>query len=208
MTIPPYNPQTPQSDNTIADGQKAFLTNFSTIFTAFGTNHIALNDLTNPGNHNVIELIEQSRGRATQDQEIVIYSKKVANQTDQLFMRYPLNGKEFQLSQYQIYPLQATTTQIGFFTFLPGGIIVYFGRVNPTKNDFPIELNPVLCSNIMGINLCVIGPIPPPSLISDKSYQSNVKLTAINGKFSQVVLINSKLIETPPNQYYLIFGNI
>lgn len=205
---PPYNPQIPLADDTIADGQAAFLTNFSTIFSAFGINHVDLDDVTNPGNHNVVQLIEQPKGRATQSQEIVVYSKKVPNQTDQIFMRYPLDGKEFQLTQYQIYSLETTATQVSYFTTLPGGIIVYFGRVNPTYDGFPINLNPAICRNIMGINLCVIGPQPPPSLISDKLYQSNVKLVAINGVFTQVVLDNSVFFEIPPNQYYLIFGNI
>lgn len=206
MTIPPYNPSVPESDDTIADGQQAFLTNFSTLFSAFGTNHIALNDPTNPGNHNVIQLIEQTVGRSTESQEISIYSKDVSGQTDQLFMRYPLNGKEFQLNQYQIYDVDhIPNQQAAYFTMLPGGIIVYFGYVVPTKDSFPIELNPVVCSNIMGVNLCPIGT----STVQKPLYQSNVAgLTLNNGKYSQVILNNSTTFSTPPPQYYIIYGNI
>ena len=200
MTIPPYDPQTPLQEDPISKGQPSFLTNFSTLFADFSVNHIALNDPTNPGNHSVIQLIEQSAKRTTQGQEIAIYSKKVENQTDQLFMRYPLNGKEFQLSQYQIYPLIATATQIGFFTYLPGGIIVYFGRVNPTSNEFPINLDPAVCNNIMGINLCPIGPINP------NSYQSNVSLVKVGSVYTSVTLTSNPAI--PLNQYYIVFGNI
>lgn len=206
MTIPPYNPQVPLSEDTIADGQLAFLTNFKTIFSAFSTNHIPLNDSTNPGNHSVIELIEQNKSRSTESQEVVFYSKKVTDQTDQLFMRYPLNGKEFQISQYQIFPLSIIPgVQARYFTFLPGGIIVYFGFIAPSKDNFPIDLTPALCSNIMGINLCPIGT----STIANPFYQSNPSgFTLQNGKISQLIISNSTTFSPPPFQYYLIFGNI
>ncbi len=206
MTTPPYNPQIPVSDDTIADGQAAFLTNFSTIFSAFGINHVALNDATNPGNHSVIQLIEQDLPRSTQSQEVVVYSKKVADQTTQLFMRYPLNGKEFQLNQYQIYAVNhIPNQQAAFFTILPGGIIVYFGFVIPTKDSFPIQLEPAICKNLMGINLCPIGT----STIANPLYQSNVAgFTLANGKCTQLIINNSTTFSIPPPQYYLIFGNI
>jgi hypothetical protein len=199
---PEYNPGIPIAENTIAESQTNFLGNFSTLFNAFGINHVNLDDLTNPGNHNVIQLTEQNSGKSTESQEICIYSKKVANQTDQLFMRYPSNGKEFQITNYQIYSIKPTATQEAYFSFLPGGVIVYFGKVMPTKNDFPINLNPAICTNITGVNLCPIGK--SGSNISP----SNVKLVEIGVPYSQVILTSSFLIQTPPNQYYLIFGNI
>jgi len=197
MTIPPYNPSVPESDDTIADGQQAFLTNFSTLFSAFGTNHIDLNDPTNPGNHNVIELIEQDIGRSTESQEIAIYSKDVGGQTDQIFMRYPLNGKEIQISNYQIYSIKETPAQKAFFTFLPGGIIVYFGRVNAFNNTniVNIDLSPAICKNIMGVNLGQIARI---------QQKPNVSLKEVNGFYTTVVL---RVLGRMTDQYYLIFGN-
>ena len=200
MTIPPYDPKVPLVDDTIADGQPSFLQNFSQLFTAFNLNHVSLTDPTNPGNHNVIQLVEQAQGDSTFSQEISIYSKKVVDQTDQLFMRYPNNGKEIQLTQYQIYPLPENFLgdvlyQIPYFTFLPGGIIVYFGKIIPTATTFYISLSPTICTNIMGINLCPIGT----STLANPLYQSNVALQSNDGKFFNAVQIkNSTTITIPP----------
>jgi hypothetical protein len=206
MTIPPtYNTQIPVKDTTIADAQKLFQNNFETLFNAFRTDHVALDDAINAGNHNVIQLVELSKSETTQSQELAIYSKKVTDQTDQLFMRYQGNGKEFQITQYQIYSIPATATQTSYFTFLPGGIIVYFGRVNPTKNDFPINLDPAICTNITGVNLCPIGT----STQAKPFFQSTVAPVAnTTGIFTKLNIYSSYLFRTPPNQYYLIFGNV
>ncbi len=214
MTTPGYNPQVPLPSTTIPVGQDLFLNNFGKLYDAFSVNHIPLDDPTNPGNHNVIQLLEQTDKQSTRFQEIAIYSKKVADQTDQLFMRYQGNGKEFQLTQYQIYeipditsgtPPNAITLQKSFFTFLPGGIIVYFGRVNPTGDNFPINLDPAICGNIISINLSPIGT----STFANSLYQSNVNLVLDSkGKYNQVLLLSSFEVQTPPNQYYAIWGNI
>jgi hypothetical protein len=197
MTIPPYNPNVPLVSNTIAEGQPSFLQNFGQLFAAFNTNHISLDDPTYAGNHNVIQLFEQSQGDTTQSQEIAIYSKKVAGQTDQLFMRYPSNGKEFQLTQYQIYLIGVTALQEAYFTTLPGGIIVYFGRVfsNGTTN-FNISLNPSVCTNIIGVNIGVIGT---------PKQQPNVNLLPPTGGYGTLVI---STLQPMQDNYYLIFGNI
>ncbi len=127
MTTPEYDPRIPLPDETIADSQPEFLQNFGQLFNAFNLNHVSLTDPTNPGNHNVIQLTELNQGRETFLNEVSIYSKKVDNQTDQLFMRYPHNGKEFQLTQYQIYSIPLITSgtspniitiQESYFSFL------------------------------------------------------------------------------------------
>lgn len=201
---PEYNPNIPTVNNNIAESQEDFLGNFRTLFDAFGRNHIDLDDATNPGNHSIIELIEQSNPLSTDNQEVVIYSKDVPGQTTQLFMRYPRNGKEFQLSQYQIYELVENPTQTFYFTFLPGGIIVYFGFVNPNANPFTLQLIPALCKNIMGVNLCVINPQPD----TRTAYPSNPAAIVSNGIATGMLLTNSLITVLPPPQFYLIFGNI
>lgn len=198
MTTPIYNAQVPLSTDTIDDGQIQLQTNFKSIFQSFGSNHIPLNDSTNPGNHSVIELVEQNREKSTDSQEISIYSKKVDGQTDQLFMRYPINGKEFQITNWQIYSIPQTGTQRSFFTFLPGGIIVYFGTAASLGfTTFNISLNPPVTKNIMGINL---------GGVDIAMVQPNVSLQApINGIYTTVIL--SSFVPMP-NQFYLIFANI
>ncbi len=202
MTTPPYDPRTPLPDEFIADSQPEFLQNFGQLFDAFNLNHISLNDATDPGNHEVIQLFEQERGRETFSQEISIYSKKVANQTDQLFMRYPSNGKEIQLSQYQIYAIQATATQEAYFTFLPGGLLVYFGKaICIGKTEANISLNPSVCTNILGINLGGTGAQAPAS----NPPQPNVNVSGTPQAFTTIILKS----DVPMiNQYYLAFGNI
>ena len=208
--VPPsYNPQIPTTDQNIAESQTNFLNNFMGLFNAFSVDHVPLNAASSPGNHNVIEAVEQPLGLTTQSQEICIYSKKVNGQTDQLFMRYPSNGLEFQLTQYQIYPLPQiffgnVLYQIPFFSILPGGIIVYFGTIIPFADSFYISLNPSICSNIISVNLGVIGV----QTGINQAYQSNVAVQSVNGKFTSVLLTNSTVFGTPPSQYYLIFGNI
>lgn len=197
---PEYNPNIPISTNNIAESQGNFLGNFQNIYDAFIKNHIALDDPDNPGNHSVIQLFEQVQGKSTQSQEIAIYSKKVPGQTDQLFMRYPNNGKEFQLSEYQIYEIENTPSQTYYFTFLPGGIIVYFGFVTPNSNPFTLHLLPAICSNIMGVNLGVINEVA--------RYPSNAFPIVVEGKCTGISLSNSTDLSIPPAQFYLIFGNI
>jgi len=114
-------------------------------------------------------------------------------------MRYQGNGKEFQLTQYQIYSIKSTPQQTSYFTFLPGGIIVYFGRVNATGTQFTLNINPAVCTNITGINLCPIGDV------SSNLVQSNIAPTAIDEKFNSLILTSTT---ANANQYYVIFGNI
>jgi hypothetical protein len=207
MTLPDnppvYNSQIPIVNTTIAEAQKLFLNNFSTLFDAFSVNHIALNDPTNPGNHNVVQLLEQELSESTQSQEISIYSKKVDGQTDQLFMRYQGNGKEFQLTEYQIYAIPVTTQQEAYFTFLPGKLIVYFGRIfSFGTNEFNINIDPAPKTNLSGLNLC-----PVASAIGFNVPQPNVRLQQpSNGFYTQFILNSSP--KPMLDNFYLFFGNL
>lgn len=194
---PPYNTQIPVQSTTIAQAQGLFQNNFERLFEAFNTDHVPLDDATNPGNHSVIRLVELNEKESTQSLEIAIYTKKVEGQTDQLFMRYQGNGKEFQITEYQIYTIQQTDNQKSYFSFLPGGIIVYFGRVvGFGQNEVNININPP-ASNIVGINLAGIQTV---------SQQPNVSLVGNpQVKFSSVKL---KSIDPIPDQFYLFFGNL
>lgn len=206
MTIPPYNPNIPESDDTIDKSQKDFLANFGTIFEAFNQNHVSLDDATNPGNHSIVELVEQLSSRSTLSSELSFYTKDVNGQTTQLFMRYPSNGKEFQVSPFQIFSLGAQANiPFSGFSFLPGGILVFFGFVQPNQDNFTIPLLPPVCTNIMGVNLCPLGT----STFANPLYQSNVGgLINDRGKFTGLIINNSTTVAIPPPQYYLIFGNI
>lgn len=199
MTTPiDFDPLIPQSTDTISITQGNLVNNFRDLYDVFATNHTPLDDAINGGNHEVVQLVRQEVSVSTQAPEIAIYSKNVNGQTDQLFMRYGANGKEFQITNWQIYSIDATNTQTSYFSFLPGGIIVYFGRVftnNSTTAN--ILLNPTVKNNIMGINLGGINTI---------SAQPNVSLLApINGVYTTIIL-NS--VASIPDQFYLVFANL
>lgn len=197
-TPPPYNTQIPTQETFIADAQTLFKNNFTRLFEAFADDHVSLNEVSNAGNHNVIRLIELPSSETTQSQEIAIYSKNVEGQTDQLFMRYQGNGKEFQITEYQIYSIPANSTQEAYFSFLPGKVIVYFGRVfSSGKLTANININPPVKSNLSGVNLGGIG-------ISTN--QPNVLLQyPVNGFFNQITLQSSGAMV---DNFYLFFGNL
>lgn len=212
MTTAPYNPNIPTPETNTPENQQNFLNNFSKLFDAFSQNHVALNAAASAGNHNAIELIEldDDKSPSTDSQEIAIFTKKAAGSTDQIWMRYPSNGKEFQLTEYQIYALEPVrfnnvAYQFPYFSFLPGGIIVYFGRVLPTlfggASPVYIALEPAICKNIMAVNLCPIGAV------NANLPHSNVTLVSSQGKFSSIAL-NTLAGSALPDQYYLAFGNI
>ena len=125
---PDFNPSNPLVTDTFANWQICFLANFQRLFLDFNKNHVPLDDVSASGNHTYIELIEQAEKSFQQTGvgEISVYTKDVIGQTDQIFMRHQ-DGTEFQFSNYQIYPLMETPSQRGFFTFLPGKVICYFG---------------------------------------------------------------------------------
>lgn len=195
---PEYNPNLPEIEKSIAESQDPLLSNFSTLYDAFVRNHVALDHPTNPGNHSNIQLNEQTQSISTQSQEIAIYTKKVQGQTDQIFMRYGANGKEFQITNYQIYAIAETDQQRSFISFLPGGIMVYFGRLfSSGTTRFNLILNPPVKTNIMGFNL---------GGITTATVQPNVAVQApIKGVYTTMVLTSSGPM---PDQFYLIFANL
>lgn len=202
MTIPidpppSYNTQIPVGSTTIAEAQKLFQNNFERLFEAFNTDHVSLIDPTNPGNHSVIRLVELPKSESTLPSEIAIYSKKVEGQTDQLFMRQQGNGTEFQLTEFQIYTIQPNDNQKAYFSLLPGGIIVYFGRVvGFAQKEVNIDINPP-ASNILGVNLAGITTV---------SQQPNVSL--VGNSQTKISVVKLKSIDPIPDQFYLFFGNL
>jgi hypothetical protein len=202
-----YNSQVPQPKNEIAQGQTDFLANFSQLFNAFNIDHVSLTDPTNPGNHNVARLNQQDNALTTEVTEIALYSKLVADQTDQLFFRPQQNGDEIQYTNYQIYPLPQIMSggilrQGQFFSFLPGNIIVYFGYVFPNASPFRLQLNPPIARNLFGINLCCFGATGLyPSVVSP--------IETTPGFFGALNLSQIQpLGAIPPNQYYIVYGSL
>lgn len=201
MSTPVYNSRIPEPSNSIAQGQPDFLNNFSTLYTAFSQDHIPLDAVSNSGNHTFSKLTQQNTGISTTSSEIALYSKLISTQTNQIFFRTIGNGPEIQYSNYQIYPVKATSTQTSYFTFLPGGIIIYFGIVTPNANTFDIILDPVICTNIFGVNLGVMG--------TKQNYPMNPQpLPDQQGKYNRVQLKVNTLQGSFSTQSYIIYGGI
>lgn len=154
-----YDPNAPGKDNSIGDWQEMFLENFSVLYNVFAKNHIALDAGSTAGNHSFVELAEQPKGIETGLDEVSLYSKKVEGQTDQVFLRYPNNGTEVQLTNYQIYSL-AQQQPGTFFTMLPGKVLVNFGAFVATSDFKQIFLKPGISRNIITISICASGVNP------------------------------------------------
>ncbi len=205
---PQYNANVPVTTDFLATSQGNFLNNFEQLYTAFLKNHVALDGGATAGNHKVIEMLEQPKGFQTDPGEISVYSKDVEGQTDQLFLGYQGNGIEVQLTNYQIYTLPIVTKpngnaiQHGYFTILPGKVIVYFGDVFPKRSSTGnlLDLAPYVCKNVMGVNLCPLGTTP--------SYNPGINLIKNNSGIITTISLNLLSVNTGDQFFYLIFGNI
>lgn len=198
-----YNPNVPRITDSFAEWQPEFLMNFQQLFAAFSQNHIALNSNFGAGNHKYIQLFEQTSPQQTNVAEFAIYTKLDDTTTDQIFMRNQGNGTEYQFSCYQIYPLNETTSQVPFFTFLPGRIICYFGVFNQTVS-VPIQnqilLNPPIARNIISVNLTGANNTNPASSVT--------LVTNTSGITTALTLSTAVASVAPASQYYVILANI
>lgn len=200
-----YNPNVPfNPSSSIGQGQIDFQKNFQALYSAFVVNHVALDAVSGAGNHTVLQFPEQEQAFQTDTGELAVYSKNVSGQTDQLFLRYQFNGTEFQYSNYQIYPLEATSAHTPFFTFLPGKVIAYFGILNVTLeafSTFELILRPAICKHIITMNFCPVG--------LSASYPPYVSLQSPSGEqgvYSVINLMGNPKITNPTQLYYLILG--
>lgn len=203
MTAPIYNPNVPENvTDSYAVTQPSLQANFQSLYDIFKINHIPLDSLTEIGNHTHSDLFQQNGPIQTGVSELALYTKKVDEQTTQLFMRQQGNGTEIQLTNYQIYSIN----NVSFFTFLPGGIIVYFGQagafVDPLNPNIVVQaLNPQISKNIMSVSLCPVSQTSLPH-----NYKPWVSFTR-DEKKGVVTAINFNYAIRASNTYYLILGN-
>lgn len=159
-----YDPNTPTRQLSFADWQVQFIQNFTQLGEAFLKNHVSLTDPTvaNRGNHTYVEMAESTTDGQTSANEFSIFVKDVENQTDQVFFTYPGNTPVVQFTNYQIYSVTSTAQQTTFFTFLPGKLLVYFGKFGPfnDKGNNILKLNPPVAKNIVSMNFCHQGTTP------------------------------------------------
>jgi len=211
MTTPDlYDPNVPEfPSDSLKTSQPQFLTNFSQLFEIFAKNHVPINSVPNAGKHTIVQLFEQLSSPQTDSGEITVYTKNIEGQTDQVFIRFQGNGTEVQFTNYQIYSVD----DLNFFTFLPGGIILYFGSLpnpnapgNPTPlpvTEFIIDLVPPIAKVIASISFC---PMTVQNLIVNKSQTS--LLPAQNGYFSRISVRNAVAGLNVIPSYYIVVGII
>ena len=197
-----YKPnQPPRANSSIGESQDPFLINFMQLYNAFKVNHVPLDVASDLGNHTIVQLVDQQGQFQTDVGEISIYAKEVTNQTDQLFFRYQGNAPEFQFSNFQIFTLNSFPTQ--FFTFLPGGLIVYFGSIAVNlSSPFIFILRPSIAKNIMTATFCPLGAIP--------SYPPRVKVQTPgqDGIIAALELNSASGVgKAPTNLFYVILAN-
>lgn len=187
-----YDPNTPLITESFDEWQENFIQNFQQLGKAFAVNHIALDASSLNGNHTIVQLVEQENPQQTKVSEISAYVKNVPAQTDQLFMRLPGNGTEFQYSNYQIYTVDATN----FFTFLPGGLIVYFGLfVANSGQNKQLKFKPNIVKNIVGVNFTSLTQV----IGSGISYSEISK---------EKDIIPGLVLNTIYSQYYTVIANV
>jgi len=193
-----YDPNTPLITESFDEWQENFIQNFMQLANAFAVDHVALDAVSENGNHTNVHLVEQENPQQTGISEISAYVKQVPGQTDQLFMRLPGNGTEFQYSNYQIY----TVDNLNFFTFIPGGLIVYFGIFNyavaPGQGSKKqLRFNPPIVKNIIAVNFTSLLPVVGAGVF----YSELTKDKDTN-------IIPGIVINAVNNQYYMVIANV
>ena len=208
MTNPvQYNPNVPENfSDSLAISQPDFLTNFAQLYTIFNENHVAIDAGATAGNHNLAELITRTKEPQTDLGELSLYSKVDENTTNQLYMRQEGNQKEFLYTCYQIYPIQAPPNKTAYFTFLPGGLIVYFGTsTNPPIADY-LDLVPFVTKNVISALVCPIGATPfnkpTVGIIASSILEPGPEGIIVKVQFNRALNTGSM-----PSYSYLIVGN-
>lgn len=200
-----FNPNVPKNaSDSLATTQPQFLDNFLSLYRQFAANHLPLDVGSSAGNHTVIQLREQPKDLQTDITEINVFTKKVENETDQIFVQFPGPAPAIQLSNYQLYSIGPITgnetTQQAFFTTLPGGIIVYFGSFRPL-NQNKVFLFPPICKNVISFSATSAEQASP---ISPYVYLYPPQ----NGYFREALIVVTPLgVSSSPNCFYMVIGN-
>lgn len=214
MSIPQFNPNIPQRKDQIGISALQCLNNFGVLYNAFKTNHVPLDAMSAAGNHTILQMPQSSVDFQTDVAEISLYSKlgpglgtisEVPSNTSQLYVRPQGNGTAYPYTVYQIYPIpDSPNPPTQFFSFLPGGVIVYFGslRIPNGQQAFTLNLTPAVTRGFVTMNFTPISGVsflPPYVTIPDADK---------NGIFRSLIIKPLLVVNAPYPFYYLILGNI
>lgn len=127
-----YTSNIPLSGESLGSTRDRINQNFQQIDTVLAVNHVAFND-SGEGKHTFLQMPEQASAPATAVNEGGFYTKVVSGNT-QFFMRNESSGSEYQISgmndaSFARFGAASATAPNGW-TFLPGGLILQWGRVS------------------------------------------------------------------------------
>jgi len=159
-----YTSDIPVSGESLGSTRDRIRVNFQEIASVVAVNHVAFNAL-GEGKHKFLQMPEQGSAPTTAADEGGLYTKVGTNpaQTN-LFFRGESNGTEYQLTRVNSasasefgtntnYP-PAVANQDGGWTFLPGGLLLQYGKMTETASGsnvgtpvvFPIAYSTFLAS--------------------------------------------------------------
>lgn len=124
-----YNPNIPNAPNDPADDQPFMQTNFASIASLIGVNHVGFNTATG-GQHTVVQFINQPGNPVVVPGTGQLYTKTAGG--DQVLYYESGNGVVSQLTA-----LSANSTN--GLLILPGGLLMQWGQQNPATSGTPIS---------------------------------------------------------------------
>lgn len=168
-----YLPNIPLPTDLLSDSQRDIKNNFTKANTSFGLNHYAFdNGTVNNGKHQFVEIVDAALPVGLVAGEGTNYCKFIQTTTAHnescLFYTPDATTQEYQITRtiapeftkfavnnaYGTPP--ATFTQIGGWTFLPGGILVqygFFGKAGATGSSGQIQFPVPYTTSVFTIQL-------------------------------------------------------
>ena len=121
-----YDPRPLASGDTLVASRDAIRTNFTTLETVLNANHVDI-DASGEGKHKFMQMPEQSSAPTTASNEGGLYTKEADSVTN-LFFRQENSGGGGG-TEIQLTAAQAPTVATNGSTFLPGGLLMQWGKV-------------------------------------------------------------------------------
>lgn len=177
-----FQPNIPLATDFISVSQQDINNNFSSLSSAFNTNHNDFN-ASGAGKHKFVEMPNQTGDPAGAATEVTAYSKQAAG-VSELFVRRDA-GSVIQMTKGT--PVSSSTGS----SFLPGGIIINWGSVVGSNSGNTATFATAFPNNVFSVTLGI--------------FDSNFARTAsFSSLTNSNVLIKSSNVNTV---YYIAIGN-
>lgn len=125
-----FTPNIPVSGQSLGQTRQAILDNFAILRSSLAVDHVDVNASGN-GKHKYVHFTDQSSSiPSTAANELVLFNKLVSGAA-RIFLRQPNNGTQIQMTG------RDPTVSINGETFLPGGLLMKWGRVTGLSGSWP-----------------------------------------------------------------------